>query len=417
MKTKLSKLSAAFALVVVAIGCTVAPTQLPTLVSPTQAPPTSAPTEPISASEKTVCPYAGDTDTQTLNCVDAGAEPIVWDGFGNGKNESIEALEVFDDYLYAEATNYTKGASIWRTVDGASWTQVTSPGFDDVYGASNPIVFDMVTFKDQIYAGTGNWERMPSAGQIWRSANGTDWSQVASNGLGNPNNAGFTTFTSFNGVLYAAVLNHIDGAELWRSSTGDDGSWERVAAQGFDSGSAYFIITSLTTFNGQLYASVEATQGNGAQVWRSSDGTNWTLASGNGFGDPDNYQTGSSVVYRGQLYVTTRNYGTPAQLWRSSNGTTWVQVVDDGFGDTNNLKIESLTTYADAIYAAANNPITGVELWRSTDGVNWTQINADGFGDSNILSGLWSNGTVVFQGDYLIGSSGPVGGVIWQLHR
>jgi len=352
---------------------------------------------------------------KTLNCIDPGAEPIVWDGFGNGNNQSIEALEVFNDNLYAEATNYAEGASIWRTVDGTSWTQVTSPGFDNAYGANNPIVFDMVSFNDRLYAGTGNWESTPTAGQIWRSANGTDWSRVAANGLGNPNNAGFTTFTSFNGMLYAAALNHINGAEIWRSSTGNNGSWKRVASQGFGGGSAYFIITSLTTFNGQLYASVEATLGTGAQVWRSSNGTKWTLVSGNGFGNPNNFQTGSSVVYRGQLYVTTRNDVTGAQLWRSSNGTTWRQVVGNGFGDINNIKIESLATYAGALYAAANNPVRGVELWRSTNGVDWTQINTDGFGDSGIFSSLWSNGTVIFQGKYLIGSSGPFGGVIWQL--
>jgi hypothetical protein len=354
---------------------------------------------------------------KTLNCIDPGAKPIVRDGFGNGNNQSIEALEVFNDNLYAEATNYAEGTSIWRSIDGTAWTQMTSPGFDSAYGANNPIVFDMATFKDQLYAGTGNWQSTPTAGQIWRSANGTDWSQVAANGLGNPNNAGFTTFTSFNGMLYAAALNRIDGAEIWRSSTGNNGSWKRVASGGFGGGSAYYIITSLITFNGQLYASVEATPGTGAQVWRSSNGTNWTLVSGNGFGDPNNFQTGSSVVYRGQLYVTTRNDVTGAQLWRSSNGTTWRQVVGNGFDDINNIKIESLTTYAGALYAAANNPVTGVELWRSTNGVNWSQINADGFGDSSIFSSLWSNGTVIFQDNYLIGSSGPFGGVIWQLNH
>jgi hypothetical protein len=354
---------------------------------------------------------------KTLNCIDAGAEPLVWDGFGNGNNQSIEALEVFDDNLYAEVTNYAEGASIWRSADGTAWTQMTSPGFDSAYGSNNPIVFDMATFKDQLYAGTGNWESTQSAGQIWRSANGTDWSPMALEGLGNPNNDGFTTFTSFNGMLYAATLNRSDGAEIWRSKTGDNGSWQRVASQGFGGGSAYFIITSLTTFNGQLYASVEASLGTGAQIWRSSTGTKWTLVSANGFGDPNNFQTGASVVYRGQLYVTTRNDVTGAQLWRSSNGTNWSQVVGNGFGDVNNIKIESLTTYAGALYAAANNPVTGVELWRSTDGVNWTQINADGFGDSGHIVSLWSNGTVVFQDNYLIGSSGPFGGVIWQLHR
>ena len=352
-----------------------------------------------------------------LNCIDPGAQPIVWDGFGNGNNIFVEALEVFNDNLYAEATNYEEGATIWRSADSATWTQVTSPGFDSTYGANNPIVFDMVIFKDQLYTGTGNWESTSSAGQIWRAPNGTDWSQVAASGLGNPNNAGFTTFTSFNGMLYAAALNRIDGAEIWRSNTGNNGSWQRVASQGFGGGSSYFIITSLTTFKGQLYAGVEATAGTGAQVWRSSNGTTWTLVSDNGFGDTDNFQTGSSVVYRSQLYVTTRNDVTGAQLWHSSNGINWVQVVGDGFGDINNYKIESLTTFGGALYAAANNSVTGVELWRSTDGVHWTQINTDGFGDSGIFVSLWSNGTVVFDGNYLIGSSGPFGGVVWQLQR
>ena len=294
---------------------------------------------------------------------------------------------------------------------------MTSPGYDDAYGANNHIVFDMSVFDDQHYAGTGDWESTPSAGQIWRSANGTDWSLVADNGLGNGDNAGFTTFTSFKGMLYAATLNRIDGADLWRSKTGNEGSWELVATQGFGGGSAYFIVTSLNTFKGQLYAAVEATAGTGAQVWRSSDGTDWTLVSDDGFGDIDNYQTGSSVVYRSQLYVTTRNDVTGAQLWRSSDGATWVQVLGDGFGDINNVKIESLTTYREAICASTVNFVTGVEIWRSTDGVNWTQINEDGFGESGTISSLWSNGTVVFQGNYLIGSSWPDGGRIWQLQR
>src|SRR5688572_2288285 len=353
---------------------------------------------------------------KTLNCIDPGAQPIVWDGFGNGNNGSVDSLEVFKGKLYADATNYSEGATIWRSADSKTWTQVTSPGFDSPYSANNPIVFDMFVFKGQLYAGTGNWESTSSAGQIWRSADGTAWNLVAADGLGNPDNTGFVTFANFKGMLYAATINN-DGTELWRSKTGNNGSWKRVADQGFGSGSAYFIITSLTTFKGQLYASVEATLGTGAQVWRSSNGTNWALVSDNGFGDVNNYQTGSSVVYRGQLYMTTRNDVTGAQLWRSSNGVTWVQVVGDGFGDINNIKIESLTTYTNALYATASNPVTGVELWRSTDGMNWTQINLDGFGDSSIFSGLWSNGTVVFQGNYLIGSSGPFGGVIWQLHH
>jgi hypothetical protein len=349
-------------------------------------------------------------------------QAIVSDGFGDANNQDISALEVFKGKLYAEATNYFDGAAIWRSANGETWTQVTAPGFDSAYGANNPFVFDMVVFKGQLYAGTGSWEGSPSAGQIWRSANGTDWSLVAADGLGNPNNFGFTTFASFKGILYAATLNRTDGIEIWRSKTGNDSSWEQVASQGLGGGAPYFIVTTLMEFKGQLYAGVEAMLGTGAQVWRSSNGVDWTLVSDNGFGDSDNYQTGGSAVHRGQLYMTTRNDVTGAQLWRSKNGVTWVQVVGDGFGDINNVKIESLTTYAGDLYAVTNNsldnPVTGAKVWRSTDGVNWTQINEDGFGNSsNTGCGLWSNGTVIFQGNYLTGCSGPNGGAIWELQR
>ena len=348
-----------------------------------------------------------------LNCIDPGAQPIMWDGFGNPANTAIEALEVFRGKLYAEASNNAEGATIWRSENGGSWTQVTEPGFDGAYGANNGVVFDMFVFNNQLYAGTGFWTHTPSAAQIWRSPNGTQWSLVAADGLNDPNNMAFTTFTSFQGMIYAAALNDTTGTEIWRSATGDTGDWQQVVTDGFGGGPAYHIITSLIAYKGQLYAAVEASPGTGAQIWRSANGTVWTQVSEDGFGDIENYQTGASAVFRGQLYVTTRNDVTGGQLWRTTNGTTWNQVVGDGFGHSTNVKIESLVVYDGALYAAANNH--GVELWRSPDGVNWVQINADGFGESGLYVSLWSNGTVGFHGNLLMGSSGPFGGVIWQL--
>ena len=142
--------------------------------------------------------------------------------------------------------------------------------------------------------------------------------------------------------------------------------------------------------------------------------TRWSL--------PDLPRPGCSAVHRDQLYMTTRNDVTGAQLWRSHNGITWIQVVGDGFGDSNNVKIESLTTYASDLYAVTNNslenPVSGAKVWHSTDGVSWTQINEDGFGEgSSTGCGLWSNGTIIFQGNYLIGCSGPYGGAIWKLQK
>ena len=354
---------------------------------------------------------------KTLNCLDVGARPIVIDGFGDPGNFAVEALEVFHGRLYAAVSNFGAGTTIWRSEDGGNWTRVIEPGFDSAYGSNNGIVFDMFVFRDQLYAGTGFWQPIPSAGQIWRTSTGDDWSLVAADGLDDPNNTGFTTFTSFRGMIYAAALNDAAGAELWRSDTGSEGSWQPVVTDGFGGGPAYHVITSLTVFRGELYAALEAMPGIGAQVLRSANGTDWTQVSEDGFGDVNNYQTGASAEYRGFLYVATLNDVTGAQLWRTPDGTTWEQVVSDGFGDVMNRKIESVFVYNGALYAVANNPEAGVDIRRSTDGVSWTQVNVDGFGEGGTFSGLWSNGTTFFHGNLLIGSSGPFGGAIWELER
>lgn len=354
---------------------------------------------------------------KTLNCLDVGARPIAIDGFGDSGNFAIEAMEVFNGKLYAGASNFGAGATVWRREDGGNWTRVIEPGFDAAYGANNGIVFDMFVFKDQLYAGTGFWQPNTTAGQIWRTSTGNTWSRVAADGLGDPNNTGFTTMTSFDGMIYAAALNDVAGAEIWRSGTGSAGNWQPVVTDGFGGGSAYHVITSLTVFQRQLYAALEASPGTGAQVWRSANGTDWTQVSEDGFGDVDNYQTGGAAVFRGQLYVTTLNDVTGGQLWRTRDGTRWEQVIGDGFGDAGNRKIESLVVYNGALYALANNPVAGVEIRRSIDGLSWTQVNVDGFGEGGTFSGLWSNGPTVFQGKLLLGSSGPFGGAIWQLQR
>ena len=340
-------------------------------------------------------------------------------GFGDRSNSAIQALEVFNGQLYAGATNFDSGASIWRTTDGTTWTAVSSPGFGSIYTNTNAVIFDMIEFNGQLYAGTGNWWDDGVAGQIWRSLNGTTWTQVEGGGFGNANNIGVVNFGVFSNTLYAATYNTTDGLEIWRSSSGNSGDWSRVVANGFNGGSNYAICTGLTVFNGYLYAAVEAATGFGAQVWRTGDGVTWTQVNTDGFGDVDNYQTGGFALFGSDLYVGTRNDVTGAQLWRSNNGIIWTQVISNGFGDSNNYKIESLITFDGALYAATDNNTTGVEVWRSSDGTAWSQINLDGFGDSNNEGTLWSNATVTFNNRIFIGTSNSGnGGEVWlYLHN
>jgi len=360
--------------------------------------------------------YVADRDNHRIQKFAPGVpgwRQVNINGFGDRWNTSVSALEVFNGQLYAGATNYNNGARIWRTTDGTTWTAVSSPGFGSAYTNTNTIIFDMIEFNNQLYAGTGHWENDGVAGQIWRSSSGTNWTLVEGDWFGNANNVAVVTFSILNNVLYAATYNRTDGLEICRSSTGNSGDWTCVVTNGNGDADNY-IFTGLIEFNGYLYAGV-GNEADGAEIWRTNNGTTWNPVVTGGLDDTNNTQTGGLAVLGGYLYVGTRNYDTGAHIWRSSNGTTWTTVVGNGFGDSSNVKIESLKAFNGSIYAGTSNSTTGIEIWRSQNGTTWSQANVDGFGDSNNTFTLWSVGTVAFKNHLYIGTWNDANaGKVWQ---
>ena len=106
-------------------------------------------------------------------------------------------------------------------------------------------------------------------------------------------------------MFYACTYNRVNGAEIWRSNTGNSGTWSRVVSGG-NGNSTNYICTGFHEFNGHLYTAVE-NESTGAQVWRTADGVTWSTVVADGFGDTNNYQTGGLAVFGGYLYVGTRN--------------------------------------------------------------------------------------------------------------
>ena len=109
-------------------------------------------------------------------------------GFGDRNNWGVLALEVFKDDLYAGTRNPVLGASVWRTADGTTWNQVSESGFSGAFGNTNSMVWDLAIFGDQLYAtaasdGSGR-------GQLWRTADGTTWSQIINTGFGDSDDTG-----------------------------------------------------------------------------------------------------------------------------------------------------------------------------------------------------------------------------------
>ena len=309
-------------------------------------------------------------------------------GFGNPATTWVPSLEAFKGYLYAGTGNWVEGGQVWRTTDGSSWEPVSEPGFGSAYTITNAALIDMIEFKGQLYVSTG-WRFVAgqsAPGQIWRSPNGTDWTQVEDAGFDDPDNLAIAAFGVFSNTLYVTTHSN-NGVEIWRSGTGDSGDWARVVAHG--NGNANNSLgTSLMEFKGFFYAAVN-NETDGAEIWRTDNGATWTPVSSGGFDSPLNIETGGFAIHDENLYIGTRNDTTGGQIWYSNSGTDWTQRVGDGFGDINNIRIDSLISYHGVLNAGATNIVTGIEMWRPAYYTTWTQVNLDGFGDSsNVGYGL-----------------------------
>jgi len=232
------------------------------------------------------------------------------------------------------------------------------------------------------------------------------------------------TLAPFNGYLYAGTWcwdTSVHGAEIWRSSTGNSGSWTRVVSDGFNGDSNNEAILSVEVFNGYLYAAT-GNGDTGGEVWRTNDGTTWIQANADGFGDADNTRVVSLEVLNGSLYAGTWNSADGGEIWRTTNGTTWEQVMSDGFGNVDNRDIASLIAFDSYLYAIVGNFNTGPEVWRSSTGNSgsWQKVIDTGFGCGRAAAVDWDNITAVFEDSLYVGTFtwGNGGGQVWlMLHQ
>jgi len=344
-------------------------------------------------------------------------EQVNSDGFGDPQRLEVTALEEFGGYLYAGTYNpidpepLFDGAQIFRSPDGVTWTPVTQPGFGNSHDTAPPAILDFTVFNSRLYAGTGRG----NASQVWRSLNGVIWAPMNVTGFGDPENVNVSTLVVYNGMIYAGVTNQVTGAQVWRSFTGDNNTWEQVAPAA--PGSAPASITGFAEFDfdGGLYAAVAFEADAPAQIWRSYGG-DWEIVVNDGFGDGNTLSTGGMAVFLGKLYVGAGNANVGAQLWHSADGNVWTQAIPPGFGDANNREVEMVSTFQNQLYVSVQNAVTGIELWRTPDGTFWEQVNPDGFGDQDNGGTNRSNAATEFLGQFCVGTSNVItGGELWRL--
>ena len=355
-------------------------------------------------------------------------------GFGERANR-ISSLAPFGGYLYAGTYKFADhGAQIWRMDASGAWTPVMTNGFGVFYNVG---IDHLLEFNGKLYAGVWNSTPNPpytdTGGEIWRSSNGTNWEAVMQGGFGDRYNGEVMRLATFNGQLYAGTWSYTTthGAEIWRSDTGDLGSWSRVVSNGLGDASNEAVLT-MEEFNGALYAGTYSWGDvpNGADIWRTTDGLNWTAVITNGFGYTGTYAVSSLEPFGDYLYAgigrrdpsTWSNPG--GQIWRCSQASgcdepaDW-QEVTGGWAKPENYSIDSLLAFDGYLYAVASNYTTGVEVWRTADGTTWEQVGFAGLGDSNNSAPYWDNSAAVFNNRLYIGTTNWAnGGEVWlYLHR
>lgn len=312
-------------------------------------------------------------------------------GFGDENNVFVSSMTAFNDYLYVATYNDNRGTEIWRTNNGTAWTQVNNDGFGD-YATSVAV---LGVFKNQLYA----FRTMPDpAGvKVFRTSNGTDW-ETATDSLGA--NLNLTTATVYNNIFYVGADNTVSN-EVAVFGSSDGSTWIQMNVDGFGDVNN-IIIQSMTTFNNSLYVGVY-NDIDGTEIWQY-DGANWVQDNTSGFDDNNNLGTGGLAVLDGKLFAITSNDTSGCEVWRTTGNQVWNRVLDTGFGQAGAINLAyDLITFQGAMYAG----VSGARVFRSTDGGTWEQVNATGFGFAD-------NEPVIFGilGDYIYAGVGTVPAVV-----
>lgn len=173
-------------------------------------------------------------------------------------------MDVYQGYLYGGSSRIkdsTSIAQLWRTQNGTTWTPVFTDGLGD---DGNTHVSAMAEFKSNLYIGLRNM----AGGQLYRSEDGMNWTAVFTDGLGNPQNSRPYGLISFNNYLYLVFSNLSTGAEVWQSSDGE--SWRQIVTNGWgnaNNGFADYFDKAAAIFNQSLYIGT-ANDKDGGEIWQ-----------------------------------------------------------------------------------------------------------------------------------------------------
>jgi hypothetical protein len=349
---------------------------------------------------------------------------MVLESFGFEYNFLLAPFSLFGKSIQFLLSELSDGCDIWKyNFANNEWTKLIGtgceigPGFDDTHNMCASV---MKEFDGKLYVGT--WRAPKFNGcEVWRY-DGSDWEKVVGDdvvkhkgGFDDKNNAGAWSIEEFDGSLYIGTLNANTGSDgfcqIWRSANGVD--WTQVVDKGFRPDGAGSRVHNVYCwrmeeyeyggneylFAGTFNAKLKDTSDAGCQLFKSPSGDSgdWSIVPlpvnaqqsefANGFGEAENWgirmlkDWGIRMlkVYKEWLYVGTATSLVQddqedieaLEIWRF-NGSDWIPVIgddvpepredweEDGFGDTKNK------------YAFSESVTNNNKLWVGTFNGRWT---------------------------------------------
>jgi len=331
---------------------------------------------------------------------------IMDDGYGDEDNTDGGG-RILDtgDYMFVGTSN-DSGTLIYRSDDdGESWECISQNGINGT--AANCTTCTLTWFNGKLYVGT--WQLTGTAQLFRANADAADpddivWETISNNGFGNSKNTGFTNgIVHSDGYIYVGCYNLAEGSEVWRSSSGNAGTWSMVITKSWGR-SDNSDTTCFYVYNGYLYAGTEMVRGSafrwkGTALFRTAGGSapiSWTQVNPNGYGEKANNNTGAITYFNGYLYAGTWN-GWGMQVWRTAmSGSppwSWSKVVTGGSGKLGNCLCQGLSVLGNNIYYGSVGDVFGTpergRFYTSSNGTTWTEITGSGFIEDPVAGIIW----------------------------
>ena len=237
------------------------------------------------------------------------------------------------------------------------------------------------------------------------------WVNNVIGGFNNTNNTQSKGLNVFNNRLYAATGP--DSGYVYRTSTGQKNSWQKVFSQpgvssvnAINSTSSNFYVSGYYNYN-SIYPDTTI-------IYRSSDGsTNWT---------PYFKFSGSAnfiIPFKGigtvdSIYVI-KNGVNGSEIWKNDQlnlSNSWAQTnfVNNGYFTITSNCIHNSKLY---IGTSQSAPLYKPTLWSSADGNNWTQESTIIL-DTTQFSSTSISAMVSFNNELYIGTESYNGAQIWE---